>query len=930
MRFDCSTYAAICLATLALIAMGCRSRSHYVDQADRDAYCIVKQRTDTKSWHLPQNYSIIPAPDSRLYDPDCQVCPQLPNPAPRLYDYALPYLSTNFLGGKALDDENTQIATQEPIGSPIPPTAWTDIPKPCLERMLDFESVREEAKYTDESFDEKIRTEPSADVKKLTLHGVVELALLNSRDYQTQKENLYQVALRLSLERFEYQTKFNRRGNGTALNYTHDRSDAITVNRLSIPSRVGIERMLVTGGDLLASFANNVLLTFNGTNGFAADVSSEILIEFAQPLLQVDVQFEALTQAERNLVYAARDFARFRKQFFVDFASEYYGLIRSFRQIEIDSQNYFSLVRAFNQAEAEYQAGLVPRFQVDQVEQSLLSGRGSLIGTCNGLEQSLDRLKLSLGIPTETAINLDLTELNELTRMDQLSVSADLTTRVLSRLKTGLAKPDRAELVSTAGVLLDRIVNAAELSQQNDGQIQALKRTRSRFLVDYSRLTSAQILADLQKEIDSDSPSLPVIFQRSQAHSESLLNLVARQLDVARLAEAQDETHLETVNRFDRLNRELAESAQKLRQDLQSMIETEQLAGLQGLVASSGVLRENLGSLVDDIDRFNKVEVETDEQAGLQQVIEEVQNLVSETEVALNSSGYGLKPIEIDTDDAMLTALALRYDMMNERGTLADDWRRIKLAADELRSILDFNASQRFDTPAGTNQPFKFSMNDATSSLRLTFDAPLNRRAERNAYRNALITYQRGLRSLTLLQDTIKFSVRNDLRNLALDREQYLIAVASAALAYERVVSTSLEFRLGTGGVSARDFLEAQTAYTNALTAVANRHINYIVNRTQLFFDLELLTVDENGFWEQINDESFQPQPYYEIPTEGEPVYGCLPGVKYSDEVRQMLSIDSSLPPMGYGEEFEQPPMEQQSMEQPSLEQPQLNLPNRD
>jgi hypothetical protein len=240
-------------------------------------------------------------------------------------------------------------------------------------------------------------------------------------------------------------------------------------------------------------------------------------------------------------------------------------------------------------------------------------------------------------------------------------------------------------------------------------------------------------------------------------------------------------------------------------------------------------------------------------------------------------------------DDAMITAIVLRYELMNERGAVADDWRGIKLAADELKSVLTLRASQRIDTAPGDNQPFNFDLDNSATSLGLTFDSPLNRFSQRNTFRASIISYQRSLRNLKQLEDNIKFSVRNDLRSLTLDREQYLIAVASAALAYERVVSTSLEFRLGTGGVSARDFLEAQTAYIDALSDVASRHIQYIVDRTQLFFDLELLMVDEDGFWNDIRNEELQPEPQFEIPSWGTPVYGDLPNVRHSSTVRQIL-----------------------------------------
>jgi hypothetical protein len=178
----------------------------------------------------------------------------------------------------------------------------------------------------------------------------------------------------------------------------------------------------------------------------------------------------------------------------------------------------------------------------------------------------------------------------------------------------------------------------------------------------------------------------------------------------------------------------------------------------------------------------------------------------------------------------------------------------------------------------------------------LSFDAPFNRRLERNVFRETLINFEAERRNLMAAEDGIKFAIRNELRSLALDREQYDIAVARAALAFERVVSTSLEFRLGTGGVSARDFLEAQTAYTDAISDVASRHIAYILDRNRLFLDLELMTLDENGFWQQLYDEQYQPQPAFEVPYWGRPAYGCLPSVHYSKAIRRMCDVPQGPP----------------------------------
>ena len=306
----------------------------------------------------------------------------------------------------------------------------------------------------------------------------------------------------------------------------------------------------------------------------------------------------------------------------------------------------------------------------------------------------------------------------------------------------------------------------------------------------------------------------------------------------------------------------------------------------------AGVLRAEAESFVANLDRLlGETSGDVYSSADLEEILTFVDQLLADSAQVLAAIGGGLIPVEIETNDAMLTALVLRFELMNERESLADDWRQIKLAGDDLRSVFNLNASQRISTRTDVNRAFDFTWDESSTAVQLTFDAPLNRRAQRNSYRAALIDYQSGLRSLTQLEDNIKRAVRSDLRSLSLRREQYRIDVASAALAFERVVSTQLEISLGLGEVTARDFLEAQSAYATALSSVANGHIGYIVDRTQLFLDLELLTVGDDGFWAELYDEEFQPEPYYQLPPWAAPFYGDLPPVWYSKQMHRMLHV---------------------------------------
>jgi hypothetical protein len=187
------------------------------------------------------------------------------------------------------------------------------------------------------------------------------------------------------------------------------------------------------------------------------------------------------------------------------------------------------------------------------------------------------------------------------------------------------------------------------------------------------------------------------------------------------------------------------------------------------------------------------------------------------------------------------------------------------------------------------------TVDTSRTELRFSFDAPLNRFSQRNSFRQELIDYQVALRSLMQLEDDIKLDIRNDLRDLSLAREEFRISVASAALASDRVASTELSLRLGLN-VSTRDFLEAQQAYTDALSGVASQHFTYIIQRTQLFLDLELLTVGEDDFWHDLYNDDLQPTPFYQLPPYALPAYGVLPScVWHSHEVKRMYAVPTGV-----------------------------------
>ena len=900
----------LCLLVLLAPTMAGCARSYHRLRADRGAYRIVARRTLGKPWPVPEDFSLQPHRESRLYDPSSPDAPRLPPPGPLLWNTSVGQLwwpgkdrrpadVTTRLAPTTLplplveptdelpaSDANPSEETWQPgaarlqrsglaalsrvqsvpgltfslrrlpplehqvagaqvrfvsyatqlggqgeaplpgaeIGradgvvppemsgsalpgqpwsgvpetgspsrrstdaqaavQPIPQSYWDALPANCLQRMLEFESVRSEYRQLADQVEGL--SAAKADVRRLALFDIVQLARLHSREYQSQKEALYIAALDVALQRFDYDLKFSAGGiNGVDVDYRHTRSGGTTVNRLAIPTSFQMDKMLSRGGTFVTRFANSVLLTFNGAAGFSSDISSELLFSFTQSVLQRDIQLESLVQSERNLVYAARDFARFRKELFFRLASQYYGLLRTYRSIEIESQNYFSLVRTVERARAEVLARVknAPnQVAVDQFEQSMLSGRSSLISRCNDLEQSLDALKLLIGLPTEMTITLDLTELKSLATKDEAEVSAERVRRWQGRLATRINEQpvDLAAVLNAAVFVTERLITWAELQEVSGSgeadleglrnRLEELQIAQSRYELERVRLELDAVLAETQVR----EPQLQ--FEAKRDLIDAYIELIDLQLDVlARRSGGESPAEWEQFRQ--EWQTELARMSE-LDQLLAQVLSDRRLAGQDQLLGNADALLLSVAQLLGRIElRLRELQVR---EAGEATVMAWAAELLEVVDQMLSTSDTALAVVDIGVNDAMLTALVQRLDLMNERGFLADDRRRLKLAADDLRSVFNWNVAQSFRTR--DDRPFEFSFDDSETRLGLTFDLPLNRFQQRVGYRRALITYQVGRRSLMLAEDEIKFAIRQGLRELEQTRVQYPISVTQAAL----------------------------------------------------------------------------------------------------------------------------------------------------
>ena len=124
-----------------------------------------------------------------------------------------------------------------------------------------------------------------------------------------------------------------------------------------------------------------------------------------------------------------------------------------------------------------------------------------------------------------------------------------------------------------------------------------------------------------------------------------------------------------------------------------------------------------------------------------------------------------LQEFTIPMGEAVCIGLENRLDLMNSRAAVMDARRRVEIAANRLQAVLDIRAEGNIGTPTGS-RPLDFRGNNSSFRAGIAFTAPLDQIAERNAYRSALIAYQRVRRTYIASEDNVKREIRADWRQL--------------------------------------------------------------------------------------------------------------------------------------------------------------------
>lgn len=868
-------------ATCATSLTGC-SRQFWRKQADRDSYNAIGEKLSNPHWQVPR-IELTPDRRSRFFDPYDPDKEPLPPDDPTAH--ASMHCVNGRKGYKSWHKLGQSFALENPH--------WLEpygVSVEGADPVIGHSAVK---------------------LNGVTLPQLVDLACIHSREYQTTIEDLYLDALDLTAERFRLGVRFLDTGavepGASYTNRTNSRGEGTGVFGASF----GLSQALPTGGQIAVDIANSVTWVFAGSGSqmtapsIGYSVTQPLLFRAGRK-----IALEPLTQAERNVLYSARTLARFRQTLFSQVTSSYLNLLQlrqgilnaenNIRQLEdqleaqaardsyiyklvsVDrggfveelvvpdglrgklrsDENFIMWIgpMADEDETAIFEISDDPEFQAAaqilvqlarqqatslsylQLRDRLNRAETQLANNRRQLADQQDNLKILLGLPPNVSLDVDESALTPFNLISYDLIGLEKNLRVLQQELGDRLLPNRKDGD-------DALVVAPEYSALRDYvmRMNDLADTLERVGLEQVR-TDFEPVRQLLVATEGDwSIALPGHrYFRSQAERDRLVENIEKNVRLYRVAESEFRIGRVVLQMLkDVLEAESLDAfVARLDANSNAAIELSELPPGWADVPRTGTADVQSAYSVDEllIEIGAGARIIRDKQLlRVAQGLEVVQAAVRVEAIAVNPFSLDGTMKVPDIEEVVNLSLENRHDLMNAQAAVMDSRRQIEIAANRLESALDV----RFSGEQGLN---KDASGLTGHSASLLFTSPLDQVLERNAYRTALVNYQRARRTYMEAEDRIKQAVRQSWRQIQVQEYRLEIdrtTVRNAALQYD---SASLQAQ-GAAQTNALSLVNALDSVLQAQNALVGDWITYETNRLNIHRDMGIMGLDPRGVW---------------------------------------------------------------------------------
>ena len=274
------------------------------------------------------------------------------------------------------------------------------------ERLRRFAAV--EGVILAESFDgasPPAAPQPTPNARQINLKQAFEIAQRTGRELLNAEDEYVMATIRLLVERHLWgprlfnDTTVGLAGTGTGGNFEH---------ALDIINSLRVTQRLPYGGEVEAAWIVRAAdqLREQTTGGYRQ--SSSIVLSGSIPLLRGagDIAREDLIQSERNLIYQARSFERFRRQHLVSLAADYFSILQTRSTITNQQRQLYSLRSLEKSTAAKVDAGRLEAFELGIASNRVQGALSDLSSLVDRHIFELERFKIRLGLSVDEAITI--------------------------------------------------------------------------------------------------------------------------------------------------------------------------------------------------------------------------------------------------------------------------------------------------------------------------------------------------------------------------------------------------------------------------------------------------------------------------------------------------------------------------------------------
>ena len=176
--------------------------------------------------------------------------------------------------------------------------------------------------------------------------------------------------------------------------------------------------------------------------------------------------------------------------------------------------------------------------------------------------------------------------------------------------------------------------------------------------------------------------------------------------------------------------------------------------------------------------------------------------------------GLDLPEPSVPEELAIETATRLRLDLLTNRDRVDDVRRGVEITRNNLLPDLDLSGSVSYGTNPDHQSAFHFREDDETWDVGVDLEIPLDRKAERNAYRFSIIGLRRAERGYDEALDRVRLEVRRARRQI--DRAKFSKEIQLQNIRSNELRREQAQIRFEKGEISNQDIVDADDALLRA------------------------------------------------------------------------------------------------------------------